>query len=145
MNPRTKSALLLGLALLLGIVLGALGSGTVFQKRMATIAELRTSRGMAFMLEEVVRPESEEQRQEFREAIDDMAPAYADVFESTGEALRALNDSVVARVRPILTPEQTERLEEHLAMRRSGRLRSPRGGERHRGPGRRRGPAGEGP
>jgi Spy/CpxP family protein refolding chaperone len=145
MNARTKSAVLLGLALLLGIVLGALASGTVFQRRISTIAEMRTSRGMAFMLEEVVQPESDAQRAAFRAAVDEMAPAYAEVFETTGEALRALNDSVIARVRPILTPEQTERLEEHLAMRRSGRLRPRRGGERRRSPGPRHDPPPDGP
>lgn len=92
------------------------------------------------MLEEVVRPETEEQRQAFRAVIDETAPAYAAVFENTGDELRALNDSVIARVRPILTPEQTQRLEEHLAMRRSGRLGPRRSGERQGGPGRRRGP-----
>lgn len=91
------------------------------------------------MLEEVVRPETEEQRQAFREVIDETAPAYAAVFENTGEELRALNDSVIARVRPILTPEQTQRLEEHLTMRR-GRLGPRRSGERQGGPGRRRRP-----
>jgi hypothetical protein len=140
MNARTKSALLLGFVLLLGIVLGALGSGTVFQRRMASIAELRTSRGMAFMLEEVVRPETEEQREAFRVVIEETAPAYAAVFESTGDELRALNDSVLARVSPILTPEQAQRLEEHLTMRRSGRFGPRGGGERQRSPGRRRGP-----
>ncbi len=60
MSPRTKSILLLAGVLLLGMLLGALGSGTVFNRRLAKIAELRTSRGMAFVLEEVVRPETEE-------------------------------------------------------------------------------------
>ena len=140
MNARAKSAVLLTIVLLLGVVLGALASGTVFQRRMATIAELRTSRGMAFMLEEVVRPESEEQRQAFRAVIEETALAYAAVFESTGEELRALNDSVLARVRPILTPEQTQRLEEHLTMRHRGRLGPRHGGDRQEGQPRRRRP-----
>ena len=140
MSARTKSALLLGFVLLLGIVLGALGSGTIFQKRMAAITELRTARGMAFVLEEVVRPETEEQRQAFRSAIEETAPAYAAVFERTGQDLRALNDSILARVRPILSPEQVTRLEEHLSMRRRGRLGPRRDGAGPRGPGRRRRP-----
>ena len=125
MSTRTKSILLLSGVLLLGMLLGALASGTLSNRRLARIAELRTSRGMAFVLEEVVRPETEEQRRAFREAVEEMAPAYADVFERTGTELRALNDSVLAQVRPLLTEEQTERLQHYLTMRREGRL-SPR-------------------
>lgn len=129
MNSRTKSALLLAGVLVLGMVLGALASGTMFNRRLATIAELRTSRGMAFALERVVRPETEEQRQAFRELIEQTSADYADVFERTGEELRTLNDTLLARVRPLLSPEQTERLEHHLKMRREGRL----GADRDRG------------
>lgn len=122
MSTRTKSILLLAGTLLLGMLLGALGSGTVFNRRLASIAELRTSRGMAFVLEEVVRPETPEQRQAFREVVEATAPEYADVFERTGTELRALNDSVLARVRPLLSEDQAERLEHYLEMRRDGRL-----------------------
>ncbi|MFQ5528736.1 MAG: hypothetical protein ACE5FP_00140 [Gemmatimonadota bacterium] len=139
MTSRTKSALLLAGVLLLGVVLGALASGTMFNRRLATIAELRTSRGMVFALERVVRPETEEQRQAFRDLIEQTAPDYADVFERTGKELRALNDSLLARVRPLLTPEQTDRLENHLRMRRDGRFgrRRDRGRRGREGPGRR--------
>lgn len=125
MSTRTKSMFLLSGILLLGMLLGALASGTLSNRRLARIAELRTSRGMAFVLEEVVRPETDEQRRAFREAVEEMAPAYADVFERTGTELRALNDSVLAQVRPLLTEEQSERLKHYLTMRREGRL-SPR-------------------
>ncbi len=122
MDTRTKSALLLAGVLVLGILLGALASGSMFNRRLGRIAELRTSRGMAFVLEEVVRPETEEQRRAFRDVIEETAPAYAEVFERTGADLTALNESMLARVRPLLTPEQTERLQRHLSMRRNGRF-----------------------
>ena len=138
MSTRTKSMLLLSGVLLLGMLLGALASGTVFNRRLTRIAELRTSRGMAFVLEEVVRPETEEQRQAFREVIEEMAPAYAEVFERTGTDLRALNDSVLARVRPLLTEQQSERLQRYLTMRRDGRFgpRHDRGWPRGQSPNR---------
>lgn len=122
MSTRTKSMLLLSGVLLLGMLLGSLASGTIFNRRLTQIAEFRTSRGMAFVLERVVRPESEEQRQAFREVIEETAPAYTDVFERTGTDLRALNDSVLARVRPLLTEQQATRLEHYLTMRRDGHL-----------------------
>ncbi|MDH3297746.1 MAG: hypothetical protein OEM96_05665 [Gemmatimonadota bacterium] len=128
MTPRTKSALLLACALVIGVLLGALASGAMVNRRLATIAELRTSRGMAFVLERVVRPETEEQRRAFRDLIEESAPNYADVFARTGRELTALNDSLLARVRPLLTPEQAERLESHLRMTRGRRF----GGDRDR-------------
>ncbi len=122
MSTRTKSALLLAGVLVLGILLGALASGSMFNRRLGRIAELRTPKGMAFVLEKVVRPETEEQRRAFREVIEEIAPGYAEIFERTGAELTALNDSLLARVRPLLTPEQTERLQRHLTMRRGGRF-----------------------
>ena len=140
MSARTKSMLLLGGVLILGMLLGGLVSGTMSNRRLATIAELRTSRGMAFLLEEVVRPETEQQRQAFRQAVEQTAPAYADVFERTGSELRALNDSVLAQVRPLLTDDQSERLQHYLTMRREGRLgpRHDRARARGESPNRRR-------
>jgi len=139
MSTRTKSMLLLSGVLLLGVLLGALASGTVSNRRLARIAELRTSRGMAFVLEEVVRPETDEQRKAFREAVEEMAPGYADVFERTGTELRALNDSILAQLRPLLTVKQSERLQHYLTMRREGRLnpRHDRGRPRGQSPNRR--------
>ncbi|TFG63413.1 MAG: hypothetical protein E4H28_06430 [Gemmatimonadales bacterium] len=140
MSTRTKSTLLLAGVLLLGMLLGALVSGTISNRRLASIAELRTSRGMAFVLEEVVQPANEEQRNAFRAVIEETAPEYADVFERTGAELRALNDSVLARVRPLLTQEQVERLQGYLTMRREGRFgpRNERGNPRKENPNRRR-------
>ena len=136
MSTRTKSALMLGGVLLLGILLGALASGSMFNRRLSRIAELRTSRGMAFVLEKVVRPETEEQRRAFREVIEETAPGYAEIFERTGAELTALNDSLLARVRPLLTPEQTERLQRHITMGRDGRFGSRPERSRSRGPNR---------
>lgn len=138
MSTRTKSALLLAGVLVLGMLLGALASGSMFNHRLGKIAQLRTSRGMAFVLEEIVRPETEEQRRAFRDVIDETAPAYADVFERTGAELTALNDSLLARVRPLLTPEQTERLQRHLTMRRNGRFGPRHDRSRTHGPSRNR-------
>jgi hypothetical protein len=136
-RPRTKSALLLAAVLALGMVLGGLITGTVVDRRLTRIEALRTSRGLAFMLEEVVRPRDEEQRSAFRALVDSATPRYAEVFESTGAELRALNDSVVAAVRPMLDENQAKRLEEYLTMRRDGRFG--RRGE----PGARRGEPGD--
>lgn len=145
MSPRTKSAVFLLGAVGLGMVLGGLVTGAIVDRRLERIEQLRTSRGLAFMLEEVVRPRDAEQANAFRDIVDSAAPRYASIFDETGERLSALNDSVMAAVRPLLDEEQAERLEEFLQLRRDGRFRrgpDRRGGdpERRR---RRRPPAGE--
>lgn len=143
MTTRTKSALLLAAMLALGMVLGGLITGSLVSRRLARIEALRTSRGLAFMLEEVVRPRDADQRAAFRAVVDAATPRYAEVFESTGAELRALNDSVMAAVRPLLDDDQARRLEEYLSMRRNRRF-GPRGEEGgrpgERGEGRRRRP-----
>lgn len=131
MSPRTKSVVFLSGAVVLGMILGGLITGAVVDRRLDRIEQLRTSRGLAFMLEEVVRPRDAEQASAFRDIIDSAAPRYASIFDDTGERLRALNDSVMAAVRPLLDDEQSERLEKFLRLRRDGRFR--RGPERRGG------------
>ena len=66
MNARTKSILIIVATLLLGIVIGALGAGTLFNQRVETLQALREDDGFMFFLERVVEPVDEAQRQEIR-------------------------------------------------------------------------------
>jgi hypothetical protein len=139
MKIGTKSALLLLATLVLGMVLGSLLTGALNQRRLERLAEMRSARGMAFFLEDVVDPENSEQREAIRAVLDDASPRIAAAMQESRERMRALTDSVRSELDPLLTDEQRRRLDERM---RIGRGRIPFGppgargpdDERHRGP-----------
>jgi hypothetical protein len=118
MQARTKSAFLLLAVLVLGIVIGMLVSGVLHNRRMDRIARIRTGPGIVQLVERAVQPESEEQRAQIREIMENAAPRFAETFQRTQEEMRTLSDSVMSELEGVLTPEQLENLEEHLLMRR---------------------------
>ena len=70
MTASTKSALMLFSTLLIGMLLGSLITGAVNNRRMRSLAEIRSARGLAYYLEHVVEPESDEQREAIRAVLD---------------------------------------------------------------------------
>ena len=135
MQTRTKSAILLLTVLALGILIGVLVNGALVNRRLDRLARMRTGPGLAFFLEEAVKPRSEEQRAQIREILDAAAPRFAEVFERTREEMRALSDSVMSELSGVLSDEQMEELRRHVELR---ARRPPRGhgreGEWRRGP-----------
>jgi len=114
MTASTKSVLMLLSTLLIGILLGSLITGAVNNRRMRNLAEMRSARGLAFHFEEVVQPESEEQREAIRAVLDEAAPKFSAAMQESRERMRALTDSVRAELDPLLTDEQRKRLEERM-------------------------------
>ena len=114
MTASTKSALMLFSTLLIGMLLGSLITGAVNNRRMRSLAEMRSARGLAYYLEDVVEPESAEQREAIRAVLDEAAPKFSEVMLESREQMRALTDSVLAELDPLLTEEQRARLEERM-------------------------------
>lgn len=127
MTARAKSTLILFATLALGLVLGSLITGAVVNRRLDRIAEMRTARGMAFFLERVIQPESEEQREEIRAVLDHVAPAFTEEFRASRERMRTLSDSLRVALEPLLTDAQKVRLEEGMRMRRGSPPFGPQG------------------
>lgn len=115
MNDRTKSALLLGATLVIGMVLGSLVTGAVANRRLDDLADARGRMGAFFL--QAIEPESEEQAEAIRAVLEGAAPRFREVFESTREEMKHLSDSVLAELDPILTDEQKERLEKRMRFR----------------------------
>ena len=127
MTASTKSALMLFSTLLIGMLLGSLITGAVNNHRMRNLAEMRSARGLAFFLEDVVEPENEEQREAIREILDRAAPKFSAEMTESRDRMRALTDTVRAELDPLLTEEQRHRLEERI---RIGRTRGAPGAPR---------------
>ena len=114
MTASTKSVLMLFSTLLIGVLLGSLTTGAVNNRRMHNLAEMRSARGLAFYLEDVVQPVSEEQREAIRAVLDEAAPKFAETMMESRERMRELTDSVRAELDPLLTEDQRQRLEERM-------------------------------
>jgi len=125
MTASTKSLLMLFSTLLIGVLLGSLTTGAVNNRRMQNLAEMRSARGLAFYLEDVVQPVSEEQREAIRAVLDEAAPKFAETMMESRERMRELTDSVRAELDPLLTEEQRQRLEERMRIGRGMPHRSP--------------------
>ena len=115
MTDRTKSALLIGITLVIGMVLGSLVTGAIANRRLDSLAEAR-GRVSAFFVD-AIEPESEEQAEAIRKVLDGAAPRFREIFESTRDEMKRLSDSVMAELDPILTDAQKERLEKRMHFR----------------------------
>ena len=131
MKPGTKSVLLLFATLLIGMVIGSLVTGALNSRRLDRLVEMRSARGMAYFLEEVVRPESPEQLEQIRAVLEAAGPLFAAEMAGSRERMRQLTDSVRAELEPLLTPEQRARLDERMRITRG---RMPFGPPGARGP-----------
>lgn len=118
MNPRTKSALLILVTLVLGMVLGALLHARLAEQRMERLASLRSHRGFVHYMEGVIAPRDAAQRAAVQSILQETADSLdAHMTRSRGHS-RALVDSMKSALRPVLDQAQMQRLEEHLRQRR---------------------------
>ena len=117
MNPRTKSALLLTLTLLIGMVLGALLNARLAEQRIERIAFLRSSQGFIRFMNRAIVPRDEAQQAAIHAVLERAAMRMADHLYETRTEMRAIIDSTQAELRSILTTEQMNQLEESLRIR----------------------------
>ncbi len=120
-SPRTKSILLLVCTLLLGVLLGAVLNTWLAQERFERIQALRSAQGFERMVERSVAPVSDEQSEQISIVMEEWGPRIVQQRREHRRETRALMDSVRTDLRPILSDEQMERLEERLRPR--GRYR----------------------
>lgn len=114
MNTKTKSILVIIGALLIGIIIGAMGSTMVrrnlFEDR---IARFRTPEGFTQRLIEVIQPDPEQ-----REAINDILKKnHQKMLEFGKEGMERIKnhaDSLLKELEPVLRPDQLERLKKRL-------------------------------
>jgi hypothetical protein len=117
MTPRVKSALLLALTLLIGMVLGALLNARLAEQRLERLAFLRTQRGFTRFLERAITPRDEAQREAVRAVLERSAVRLSDHMQRSRAEMEAILDSTRAELQTVLTDEQMEQLEQRLQMR----------------------------
>jgi hypothetical protein len=134
MKIETKSAAILLVTLVLGVVLGMLAQGTLMRQRDQRVAEIRTEPGFVSLVEEVIQPRPE-QEDAVRALLEESARSYESVVTSSREQVRLVLDSMKTRLAPLLDDRQRERLSRMSSVPDPNR-RPPRPGERPPGQGR---------
>jgi hypothetical protein len=144
MRIETKSLLILLATLALGILLGALASGALAQRRISRIEQLRDRGGFAMHLERIIEPADATQAQAIRTILRTTAEQNRAAMSSTREQIRTNMEEMRQQLAPLLSEDQQRRLEEAVQRFRRGRPhRRPGAGPGPPDPGHRRpGPEG---
>ncbi len=135
MTPRTRSYLLLGATLVIGIVLGALLVGALGQFRAGRIEGMRDRDGFVRDIQRMIQPRDDAQRATLRPIIEATATRNRQVMDDFNDQMRAALAELVAELEPHLDEEQMARLQRF-----ADRPPPPGGPEGRGGPGGRRPP-----
>ena len=133
MSTRTKTILILVATLVVGILLGVLGSGAAANKRERDLVELRSERGLANRIESNLSSLTDEQRREVRKIVESHAPVMDSLRLRHRDEIFDHMASMRQELAAVLTPEQIRAIERRIGLRRSGerRMRRP---DRRRAP-----------
>lgn len=129
MTLQTKTVLIIVATLIVGIIVGALGSGFVIHRFARHMADVRHREMFVERMVEVIDP-APEQEEAIREILTRHAEMFAELSDSFHRETSALFDSLRSELDPVLTQEQKERLEERG--KRFQRLMKRGGPPRHR-------------
>jgi len=111
MKTNTKTVLIIVGTLLIGIVIGALGSGFVVHRFGPRMAEVRHREIFVERMVELIDP-TPEQEPKVRDILTRHAEEFSELAEGFHEEASALLDSLRSELDPVLTEEQRARLEE---------------------------------
>ena len=117
MLARLKSAGIIFVTLIMGMVLGGLLTARIVQSRIDEVAALRSQHRFTRFIERSIEFESEEQREQVSEILDRTAGRMFDHLRSSRREARSILDSARAELGEVLSKEQMERLERRLRRR----------------------------
>jgi hypothetical protein len=126
MYTKTKSILVLTSVLIIGIIIGALGSTLLRQNMLEErISRFRTPEGFTERILDRIDPDPDK-REAVKNVLIEQHKILAQKFEHTRMQMEAHVDSVLIRLQPFLTEEQLERAA-HVLKRRARHMRRPGG------------------
>ncbi len=115
MNTKIKSAILLLLTLLIGVIGGMLGSRLYMEHRLKSFRAMRGERFLQHNMERLLMPTPEQ-----RTALDSILRKYQPQFKQLNRKFRsesrALLDSLYKEMAPLLTEEQKKRMQARRRM-----------------------------
>ena len=117
MNTKTKSILVLIGVLLLGIIIGALGS-SLLRRNMwdERVSRFRTPEGFTERIIDRIDPDPDK-RAAVKNILIEQHKKLTEKFEHTRVQMEAHADSVLLKLKPLLTEEQLKRATKIIKMR----------------------------
>lgn len=115
MNTKTKSALMLLLTLLIGIIVGVLGGHMYMEHRVTKFMAMRNDRFFQHRMEEFLQPRPD-QLDTLNAIFEKYQPKFLQLNRSFRAESRAILDSLHKELEPVLTKEQLQRLKERRGM-----------------------------
>ena len=132
MQSKAKSIFVLTGVLIIGIIIGALGSSLLRQYMWEErVSRFRTTEGYTERILYRINPDPDK-RQAVKNILIEQHKNLTEKFEHTRVRVEAHTDSVLLQLKPLLTEEQLERAA-HALKRRSRHMRKP-GEKRDRSP-----------
>ncbi len=118
MKVRTKSTLIVVGTLMIGMVLGALLTGTFLIHRLKSIQEMRTSAGLTEEILKVIEPYDATQEADIRHILNEKTVKIEDLrLRYTNEALDSIRfviQELQDALNPILSIDQQNRLNSRI-------------------------------
>jgi len=121
MKARTKSALLLIATLVVGLLVGAVTTGSIVNLRRDELKAMRSPGGLTGMLERVIEPTDEAQRAQIRAVLEGSEARFSEALRECRGFHSAARDSMRADLDSVLTPAQQNRLDQWLSRDRKSR------------------------
>jgi hypothetical protein len=112
MRTEAKSLLILTATLSLGLLLGAVGAGTLRQQREAKLREIGRPRGFVEHMEQIIQPRDEPQRQALRPLLEQTARRNGEIIRGANDQMRAELNAMRERVSNLLDADQRARLDD---------------------------------
>ncbi|NIR47448.1 hypothetical protein GWO43_03110 [candidate division KSB1 bacterium] len=114
MNTKSKSALVILGTLIIGIVIGVLGSSLLRESRERRFDEMRRQRLFHRVMEDIIQP-TDEQREGIHEVLEKRFGQIAEIRDQHQDEMFAIYDSLQQDLAAVLTDEQRANLRKELA------------------------------
>ncbi len=109
MKMKTKTYVIIGLTLVIGMIIGALITGAVVRHRVRRFSSMGHPDHLATRIESIIEP-TESQRDTVHQILMKHSQQFLVIHDRFESQMLALKDSLEKDLDPILTEEQKERL-----------------------------------
>lgn len=114
MNTKSKTTLIILGTLIIGIIIGALVSGTLRQQRENRFERMMLHQRVRHVMERIIQP-TVEQREVIDKILEKWSEKISAIQEEHESEMQAVLDSLRSELASVLTKEQRTRLEARLA------------------------------
>lgn len=108
MKPKLKSILILVVTLAIGIAIGAMSWGSIHNKRIERMREVRNQGGLYSSVDRYIDPTDAEQEKAIRDITDRFSRRFGEIYRESGRKLQADMDTFRTALSEVLTQEQQE-------------------------------------